>query len=81
MGRDGCEPSQTEVSMKRYFSLVLICIIFASCVTVPYDTNKPRYIVSRGTSFGASLIPGFTQFLNGEYLKGSLKETRTIALC
>jgi hypothetical protein len=45
---------------------------------VPYDTDNPRYILSRGASFGTSFIPGLTQLINGEYVKGSLIIAGTI---
>jgi hypothetical protein len=47
---------------------------------VPYDTDNPRYILSRGASFGTSFIPGLTQLINGEYVKGTLIIAGTIGV-
>jgi hypothetical protein len=40
--------------------------------------NKPRYILSRGASFGTSFVPGLTQIINGEYVKGCIIIAATI---
>jgi hypothetical protein len=45
---------------------------------VSYDLNNPRYILPRGASFGTSFIPGLTQLINGEYVKGGLIMASTV---
>ena len=59
--------------MKKYRILILLLIIlFNSCVTKPYTVNNQRNITSKGSSWVLSFIPGLTQFINGEYIEGAI---------
>jgi TM2 domain-containing membrane protein YozV len=52
--------------------LTVAILTFTSCVTRPYTIDDPHYITTNGASWLSSLVPGLTQFINGEYLEGSI---------
>jgi hypothetical protein len=59
--------------MKKGRLILTIAILtFTSCVTRPYTIDDPHYITTNGASWLSSLVPGLTQFINGEYLEGSI---------
>jgi hypothetical protein len=58
--------------MRKSFLILSIAILtFTSCVTRPYTIDDPHRITDKGASWALSLVPGLTQFINGEYLEGS----------
>jgi hypothetical protein len=65
--------------MNKIISLFALAALLSSCViTRPVTREDLRDTTDPGVSFASSLVPGLTQFMNGEELKGALFILSTI---
>jgi hypothetical protein len=76
--------NQGEETMKKLLLVfIAFAVLFMGCVTNPYtteDAKKPRKLVDKRATWWTSFVPGLTQIINGEYVKGAILMAGTLGL-